>query len=91
MLLSHSTDVFYCDAIVPLPIDMANGFAIIPNDVLVEPDGASCDKTAKRKRNNTEKNTHMMRRLIVYIVHIMFFPRSDKTRIKKRVQHANSI
>lgn len=67
MFLSHSMNLFYCDAIVPLPIDMANGFAIIPNDVLVEPDGASCDKTVEEKRT-TQRKTHMMRRLIVYIV-----------------------
>lgn len=32
---------FYCDAMVPLPMEMASGFAIIPNEVLVEPDGVS--------------------------------------------------
>lgn len=33
--------IFYCDAIVSLPIDIANGFEIIPNDdVFVDPVGS---------------------------------------------------
>lgn len=46
---SHFEFRFYWDAIVPLPIDIANGFAIIPNDVFAEPDGVSCDNRRKIK------------------------------------------
>lgn len=38
---------FYWDAIVPFPIEMANGLLIMPNEVFAEPDdGVSC-KTNK--------------------------------------------
>lgn len=44
--------IFYCDAIVPLPIEMANGFVIKPNEEFVEPDGVSFGGKIEWKEKN---------------------------------------
>lgn len=39
----------YC-AIVPLPMAMASGLAMMPNEVFVEADGVSCGKMTQNKK-----------------------------------------
>lgn len=63
------SSIFYCDVIVPLAIEIANGFAIIPNDVFAEPDGVSCDsgqnwkeekKHVERKEEKKEREKNIL-------------------------------